>query len=84
MMLMGVGVGWLQVRAYSTGELATCRRLLEAGLELRVPVPKINKQVFAFWEHGSDLGCSKAVSCPPFSPPPPPAGPPHSFPHDIF
>ncbi|KAK9810669.1 hypothetical protein WJX73_008942 [Symbiochloris irregularis] len=49
------------VRAYSVGELATGRRLAELGAELRVPIPRINKQVFAFAEWGSDLGSSKAV-----------------------
>lgn len=50
-----------QVRAYMPGELATARRVVEAGLELRAPIPKLNKQVFAFAEYGSDLGSSKTV-----------------------
>lgn len=49
------------VRAYMPGELATARRVVEAGLELRAPIPKLNKQVFAFAEYGSDLGSSKTV-----------------------
>ena len=41
------------------GELAACRSFLETAAELRVPV--LGKQVYGFYEFGTDLGSSKAV-----------------------
>lgn len=49
-------------RAYNVGELGVARRALEYGGELRVPVPKLNCQAFAFYECATDLGSSKEVS----------------------
>ena len=42
------------VRGFNVGELAACRRFLETAVELRVPV--FGRQVYAFMEHGTDLG----------------------------
>ena len=36
------------------GELAACRRFAEAALELRVPL--LGRQLYTFYEHGTDLG----------------------------
>ncbi len=45
--------GPYSVRGFNVGELAACRRFLEAAVELRVPV--LGRQLFAFYEHGTDL-----------------------------
>ncbi|KAL6656827.1 hypothetical protein ACP70R_004607 [Stipagrostis hirtigluma subsp. patula] len=51
------------VRGYQMGELGASRNLLEVATELRVPITVMNKhtQVYAFAEHGTDLGSSKEV-----------------------
>ncbi|CAO2148412.1 unnamed protein product [Urochloa humidicola] len=51
------------VRGYSMGELGAARNLLEVATELRIPVTVMGKraQVYAFAEHGTDLGSSKDV-----------------------
>ncbi|CAN6362725.1 unnamed protein product [Urochloa humidicola] len=51
------------VRGYSMGELGAARDLLEVATELRIPVTVMGKhaQVYAFAEHGTDLGSSKDV-----------------------
>ncbi|KAL6856156.1 hypothetical protein ACP4OV_018958 [Aristida adscensionis] len=51
------------VRGCEMGELGACRNLLEVATELRVPITVKNKhaQVYAFAEHGTDLGSSKDV-----------------------
>lgn len=46
--------GPFSVRGFNVGELAACRRFLEGAVELRVPV--LGRHVFAFAEHGTDLG----------------------------
>ena len=53
--------GPFSVRGSSIGELGTCRRYLEAAVELRVPTPFFNHQMYGFYEHGTDLGSSKDV-----------------------
>lgn len=45
--------GPYSVRGFSVGELAACRRFAEAAIELRAPV--LGRQLFAFYETGSDL-----------------------------
>lgn len=52
--------GPFSVRGYNIGELAACRRFVEAAAEVRVPV--LGQQAYAFAETGSDLGSSKEVS----------------------
>lgn len=56
--------GPYSVRGFNVGELAACRRFLEGAVELRVPV--FGRQVYAFLEHGTDLGelnsCSVSLS----------------------
>lgn len=52
--------GPYSVRGYNIGELAACRRMIEAAIELRVPV--LGKQVYGFYELGHDLWSSKEVS----------------------
>ncbi|CAH8306321.1 unnamed protein product [Eruca vesicaria subsp. sativa] len=47
------------VRGYSMGELGAARNILELSAEIRVPVK--NTHVYAFAEHGNDLGSSKDV-----------------------
>ncbi|VVB04637.1 unnamed protein product [Arabis nemorensis] len=47
------------VRGYTMGELGAARNILEVGAEIRVPVKKA--QLYAFAEHGTDLGSSKDV-----------------------
>lgn len=47
------------VRGFNVGELAACRRFAETAVELRVPV--LGRQLFAFYEHGTDLSSSKLV-----------------------
>ncbi|KAF0918607.1 hypothetical protein E2562_025191 [Oryza meyeriana var. granulata] len=51
------------VRGYGMGELGASRNLLEVATELSVPITVKNKhtQVYAFVEHGTDLGSSKDV-----------------------
>lgn len=53
--------GPYSVRGYNIGELAACRRFIEAAAELRVPLWG-NKQAYLFTELGSDLGSSKEVA----------------------
>ncbi|OAP00672.1 TOC75-IV [Arabidopsis thaliana] len=47
------------VRGYSMGELGAAKNILELGAEIRIPVK--NTHVYAFAEHGNDLGSSKDV-----------------------
>ncbi|WVZ66444.1 hypothetical protein U9M48_015657 [Paspalum notatum var. saurae] len=51
------------VRGYNIGELGASRNLLEIATEVRVPITVKNRQtqVYAFAEHGTDLGSSKDV-----------------------
>lgn len=51
--------GLYSVRDYNIGELGAARNVLEVAAELRVPIKKA--YVFAFAEHGNDLGSSKDV-----------------------
>ncbi|CAH2069443.1 unnamed protein product [Thlaspi arvense] len=51
--------GPYSVRGYTMGELGAARNILELGAEVRIPVK--NTQVYAFAEHGNDLGSSKDV-----------------------
>ncbi|KAK2642725.1 hypothetical protein Ddye_024488 [Dipteronia dyeriana] len=51
--------GPYSVRGYNMGELGAARNILELGAEIRVPVR--NTHVYAFAEHGNDLGSSKDV-----------------------
>ncbi|KAF9614226.1 hypothetical protein IFM89_016071 [Coptis chinensis] len=51
--------GPYSVRGYNMGELGACRNLVELAAELRIPVK--NTHVYAFAEHGNDLGSSKDV-----------------------
>jgi len=55
--------GPYSVRGYEMGELGAARNLLEVATELRLPVSMMDKQaqVYAFAEHGTDLGSSKDV-----------------------
>eukprot|EP00803_Ostreobium_quekettii_P003394 evm.model.scf_890.7 EVM.evm.TU.scf_890.7 scf_890:33943-39477(-) len=53
--------GPFSVRGCSIGEVATCRRFLEAAVELRVPTPVFNHQLYGFYEYGTDMGSSKDV-----------------------
>ncbi|KAG8386071.1 hypothetical protein BUALT_Bualt03G0110800 [Buddleja alternifolia] len=48
------------VRGYSMGEIGASRNKLELAAEVRVPV-KENAYVYAFAEHGNDLGSSVGV-----------------------
>lgn len=52
--------GPYSVRGFNIGELAACRRFVEAAVEIRIPV--FGKQVYGFYELGHDLGSSKEVS----------------------
>lgn len=52
--------GPYSVRGYSVGELAACRRFVEAAAEVRIPIWN-NKQIYAFAEVGTDLGSSKEL-----------------------
>jgi len=47
------------LRGFNVGEVAACRRFVEAAVELRYPV--FGRQLFAFYEHANDLGSSKTV-----------------------
>ncbi|OMO62004.1 Bacterial surface antigen (D15) [Corchorus capsularis] len=51
--------GPYSVRGYNMGELGAARNILELGAEIRIPVR--NTHVYAFAEHGNDLGSSKDV-----------------------
>ncbi|XP_027088790.1 protein TOC75-3, chloroplastic [Coffea eugenioides] len=51
--------GPYSVRGYNMGEIGAARNILEFAAELRVPVR--NTHVYAFAEHGNDLGSSKDV-----------------------
>ncbi|CBI16091.3 unnamed protein product, partial [Vitis vinifera] len=51
--------GPYSVRGYNMGELGAARNILEVAAELRIPVR--NTHVYAFAEHGNDLGSSKDV-----------------------
>ncbi|GAA0170438.1 hypothetical protein LIER_24693 [Lithospermum erythrorhizon] len=51
--------GPYSVRGYNMGELGAARNILELAAELRIPVR--NTHVYAFAEHGNDLGTSKDV-----------------------
>lgn len=51
--------GPYSVRGYNMGELGAARNILELGAEIRIPVK--NTHVYAFVEHGNDLGSSKDV-----------------------
>ncbi|KAL0887200.1 hypothetical protein Bca101_011183 [Brassica carinata] len=48
------------VRGYTMGELGAARNILELSAEIRVPVK--NTHVYAFADHGNDLGSSKDVN----------------------
>ncbi|GJN28165.1 hypothetical protein PR202_gb16258 [Eleusine coracana subsp. coracana] len=51
------------VRGFNMGELGAARNVVEGAIELSVPVTVKNNhaQVYAFAEHGNDLGSSKDV-----------------------
>lgn len=49
------------VRGVNLGELGTCRKFLEAAVELRLPTPFMNQHMYGFYEYGSDLGSSEDV-----------------------
>ncbi|XP_042512236.1 protein TOC75-3, chloroplastic-like [Macadamia integrifolia] len=51
--------GPYSVRGYNMGELGACRNILELAAELRIPVRSTH--LYAFAEHGNDLGSSKDV-----------------------
>lgn len=51
--------GPYSVRGYNMGEIGAARNILEVAAELRVPVK--GTHVYAFAEHGNDLGSSKDV-----------------------
>ncbi|XP_044505110.1 protein TOC75-3, chloroplastic-like [Mangifera indica] len=51
--------GPYSVRGYNMGELGAARNILELGAEIRIPVR--NTHMYAFAEHGNDLGSSKDV-----------------------
>lgn len=51
--------GPYSVRGYNMGEIGAARNILELAAELRVPVK--GTHVYAFAEHGNDLGSSKNV-----------------------
>ncbi|XP_059626577.1 protein TOC75-3, chloroplastic-like isoform X2 [Cornus florida] len=51
--------GPYSVRGYNMGEIGAARNILELAAELRIPVK--NTHVYAFAEHGNDLGSSKDV-----------------------
>ncbi|KAK9809832.1 hypothetical protein WJX72_000025 [[Myrmecia] bisecta] len=53
--------GPYSVRGYNVGELAACRNFLETAVELRVRLPVLKQNVYAFVEHGTDLGSSKLI-----------------------
>ncbi|RZB84246.1 protein TOC75-3, chloroplastic-like [Glycine soja] len=51
--------GPYSVRGYNMGEIGAARNILELAAELRIPVK--GTHVYAFAEHGNDLGSSKGV-----------------------
>ncbi|OIT01954.1 PREDICTED: protein TOC75-3, chloroplastic [Nicotiana attenuata] len=51
--------GPYSVRGYNMGEIGAARNILELAAEMRIPVR--NTHVYAFAEHGNDLGSSKDV-----------------------
>ncbi|ERN07740.1 hypothetical protein AMTR_s00012p00069830 [Amborella trichopoda] len=51
--------GPYSVRGSNMGELGACHNILELAAELHVP--KRNTHVYAFVEHGNDLGSSKEI-----------------------
>ncbi|KAJ0870834.1 putative bacterial surface antigen (D15), surface antigen D15 [Helianthus annuus] len=51
--------GPYSVRGYNMGEIGAARNILELAAEIRIPVR--NTHVYAFAEHGNDLGSSKDV-----------------------
>ncbi|XP_028757137.1 LOW QUALITY PROTEIN: protein TOC75-3, chloroplastic-like [Neltuma alba] len=51
--------GPYSVRGYNMGELGAARNILELAAELRIPIK--GTHVYAFAEHGNDLGSSKNV-----------------------
>ncbi|KAL4323724.1 hypothetical protein GQ457_11G019550 [Hibiscus cannabinus] len=51
--------GPFSVRGYNMGELGAARNILELGAEIRIAVR--NTHIYAFVEHGNDLGSSKDV-----------------------
>ncbi|TQE00443.1 hypothetical protein C1H46_013951 [Malus baccata] len=51
--------GPYSVRGYNMGEIGAARNILELAAELRIPVK--GTHVYAFAEHGNDLGTSKEV-----------------------
>ncbi|OAY61182.1 protein TOC75-3, chloroplastic [Manihot esculenta] len=51
--------GPYSVRGYNMGELGAARNIIELGAEIRIPVR--NTHLYAFAEHGNDLGTSKDV-----------------------
>ncbi|KAL6180566.1 hypothetical protein ACLB2K_047227 [Fragaria x ananassa] len=51
--------GPYSVRGYNMGEIGAARQILELAAELRIPVK--GTHVYAFAEHGNDLGSSKDV-----------------------
>ncbi|KAJ7980816.1 Protein TOC75-3, chloroplastic [Quillaja saponaria] len=51
--------GPYSVRGYNMGEIGAARNILELAAELRIPVK--GTHVYAFAEHGNDLGSSKDV-----------------------
>ncbi|KAL3336120.1 hypothetical protein AABB24_032049 [Solanum stoloniferum] len=51
--------GPYSVRGYNMGEIGAARNIVELAAELRIPVR--NTHVYAFAEHGNDLGTSKDV-----------------------
>eukprot|EP00898_Chlorokybus_atmophyticus_P002019 jgi/Chlat1/2818/Chrsp187S02966 len=53
--------GPYSVRGYNVGEIAVCRQFLEAAVELRAPIPRMNTYGYAFYEHATDLGSSEEV-----------------------
>ncbi|XP_010514998.1 PREDICTED: protein TOC75-3, chloroplastic isoform X2 [Camelina sativa] len=51
--------GPYSVRGYNMGEIGAARNIAEVSAEIRIPVK--NTHVYAFVEHGNDLGSSKDV-----------------------
>ncbi|KAI4334555.1 hypothetical protein L6164_019233 [Bauhinia variegata] len=51
--------GPYSVRGYNMGEIGAARNILEIAAELRIPIK--GTHVYAFAEHGNDLGSSKNV-----------------------
>ncbi|XP_023920680.2 protein TOC75-3, chloroplastic [Quercus suber] len=51
--------GPYSVRGYNMGEIGAARNILELAAELRIPIK--GTHVYAFAEHGNDLGSSKDV-----------------------